>query len=354
MKPGTVDDRMVSFIDFAPSLLAIAGIDIPSGLPGKPFIPGNTQDIHKYVFGASHRVDEGFDVARTIRTPKYRYIRNFLPHLPLIQPNFYTDQSNIMQELFRINRETELTGPELILFNPRRTAEELYDIENDPHEINNLAYNPDYKHIVDEMRTILANELLKNFDTGLMPEPEMHRLSEISTTYEIARNPSVFPLEDILSACDLMLEPDMDPAVVLNKLRHPNGFVRYWTIIAVQERGFSNEDVSRELRKLLSDNFPTVQIEAAKTLINAGNPELLETITRYIKNEDTPLVLYASRAFQQVSDQYKEFPDNILNLYEQLKFAMADRKNHSKYYKLYSYWALSKVLDEETYNKATF
>jgi N-sulfoglucosamine sulfohydrolase len=192
MYPATIDERMINFIDFAPTMLAIAGIKAPSAWHGKAFIPVNKKDQHEYVFGTSDRVDEGFEVARSIRTPKYLYIRNFLPHLPLIQPNFYTDQSEIMQELFRVNRETQLSGPEMIMFNPRRLAEELYDVESDPHQIHNLIKDEQYKGLVDEMRIDLKNEMKRVFDTGLMPEPEMIRLSEGSTPYEIAHKAEIF------------------------------------------------------------------------------------------------------------------------------------------------------------------
>lgn len=351
MMPGTVDSRMVTFIDFAPSMLQIAGLDIPATWQGKAFIPGDKNNQHAYVFGASDRIDENFDVARMIRSPKFLYIRNFLPFLPLIQPNFYTDQSEIMQELLRVNRETELKGPELIMFNPRRTAEELYDTEKDPHQINNLAGKEEYKEIVEEMRNTLLAEVKKNYDTGLMPEPEMLRLSAGKTPYEIAHDSEIFPIDEILAACNLMLEPELTPGEVMNKLQHPNGFVRYWTVIAVQERGFNNEDVIAELKKLKNDNFPTVQIEAAKTLIKLGDKESVKTIVPYIEGPDAVLSLYASRAFQEVSGRLSEKPESVYNYYQKLKISMNDRKNHSEHYKLYSFWALYSVYEQ---NKSVF
>jgi arylsulfatase A-like enzyme len=348
MKPGTTDDRMVTFIDFAPTMLDIAGVEIPSGWLGKPFIPGNPENLHQYTFGISDRLDEAFEVARTLRTPEYRYIRNFIPQLPLIQPNFYTDQSEIMKALNAANREMELNEVQSVFFRTRRTAEELYDVKNDPHQIHNLAGDPAYNDKLVELRGILLAEVKKNFDTGLMPEPEMLRLSGGRTPYEAAHDPQVFPIDEILEACNLTLEPELQTNVVLEKLRHSNGLVRFWTVMAVQERGLNNQEVNAELRKLLNDSFPTVQIEAAKTLVKLGNKELITVIIRYVDGSDSAMGLYASRAYQEVSILLPRQPEALVQLYKKLAQEMNDRKNHTQYYKLYSYWALYPIFEPGT------
>lgn len=88
MQAGEVVDRMVSFIDFAPTILELAGIDIPTDLTGTPFISPNPLKENPLVFGASDRVDEAYELSRSVHTKQYHYIRNFLPHLPILQPNF--------------------------------------------------------------------------------------------------------------------------------------------------------------------------------------------------------------------------------------------------------------------------
>jgi uncharacterized sulfatase len=345
MKPGTIDDRMVTFIDFAPTMVEIAGMEIPSGWRGKPFIPGDPKEQHEYIYGISDRLDEAYEVARTIRTPEYRYIRNFIPQLPLIQPNFYTDQSEIMKALNTANREMELNEAESVFFKTRRPAEELYDVKNDPHQIKNLAADPAYSDVLTELRGILLSEVKKNFDTGLMPEPEMLRLAEDKTPYEVAHDPTVFPLDDILEACNLTLEPELQTDVVLEKLRHPNGFVRFWTVMAVQERGINNEAINNELRKMLSDNFPTVQMEAAKTLVKLGDHDLISAITRYLNDTDSPFSHYAARTYQELSILLNKQPESIEQLYEKLAREIPNWRIHPQNYKLYTYFALYSVFE---------
>jgi hypothetical protein len=195
------------------------------------------------------------------------------------------------------------------------------------------------------LRGILLSEVKKNFDTGLMPEPEMLRLSAGKTPYEAAHDPQVFPIDEILAACNLTLETELQTSVVLEKLRHSNGFVRFWTVIAVQERGLNNDEVNAELRKLLTDSFPTVQIEAAKTLVKLGDQELITAITRYVDGSDSPFSHYASRAYQELSILLKKQPETLVQLYKKLAMEISNWRTHPQNYKLYTYFALYSVFE---------
>lgn len=346
-QPGTQSDQLVSFVDFAPTVLALAGMEIPGYWQGNPFLCKDPITKNEYVLGAADRVDEAFEVSRTIRNKKYRYIRNYLPHLPLLQSNFYTDQSEIMQALSYAKDTMQLNEAQQTLFADSRNPEELYDIKNDPHELNNLAGDPDYQSIVLEMRDNLNREILRIHDTGFMPEPEMRRLAAKSTPYELAHNPEVFPLPAILSACDLMLEDKMDMERLMQKLRYPNGFVRYWGVVAAQVKEVENAEIIDELHNLLDDELATVQIEAAKTLVKAGETAPVYTIVKHMQSDDEVLVLFASRAFQEVSQLLPEIPKEVYQVYDQI---VADTKNGTewhKYYQLYTFWSLSEVLGKE-------
>ena len=131
-QPGSKIDEIVSFIDFPPTVLSLAGIEAPDYMQGEPFLGSQEDKPRKYAFASSDRVDEAFELSRTVKTEKYSYIRNFLPHLPLIQPNFYTDQSEIMQELYRLKKTADMTEAQQSMWLPKRLPEELYDLEADP------------------------------------------------------------------------------------------------------------------------------------------------------------------------------------------------------------------------------
>jgi len=342
--PGTKEGSMVSFLDFAPTVLQIAGVALPQRLRGKAFVTESPVQERAYVYGTSDRVDEGYEMSRTIRTQDYRYIRNFMPHLPLLQPNFYTDQSRIMQELHRMRSFSNLSPAQLTMFATERPVEELYYLADDPHEVNNLVADPQYQEVLTNLRQKLEQELLEIHDTGLMPEPDMLRLSAGRTPYELAHDAQLYPLEEIMEACSMMLEASPATKNVLSKLNHPNGFVRYWTIVTIQKKDIRDPAVLERLEALQQDAWATVQIEASKTLVKLGRPEAIHTIARHMQRGDDPLVLFASRAFQEVAERLPEIPQPAHSVYARLKNDTQAGEARSDYYKLYAYWALSEVL----------
>ncbi|HYE98815.1 MAG TPA: sulfatase, partial [Planctomycetota bacterium] len=98
--PGSTVDRLVSFVDFAPTVLALAGIGRPSHMQGRDFLRGPER---AHVFGARDRVDEAFDVARSVHDGRWLYIRTYMPHLPWHPPSAFSDQSAFARE--RVRRE---------------------------------------------------------------------------------------------------------------------------------------------------------------------------------------------------------------------------------------------------------
>ncbi|MFW5831427.1 MAG: sulfatase-like hydrolase/transferase [Prolixibacteraceae bacterium] len=344
MFSGTENHNMVSFIDFAPTVLELAGIEKPDEMQGRIFISTLDFDENAFVYGASDRVDEAYEMARTIRTPKYRYVRNYLPFTALLQPNYYTDQSAIMQELEKFRNNPGLTPEQQTLFRPERTPEELYDVENDPFETNNIAGNPEYEEVMQEMRLKLRQEVLRTYDTGFMPEPEMNRLSDNSTPYELARNDEVFPLPEILAASDLMLEKKPGTKSILKLLNHSNGFVRYWAVVSAQSLKLFEPEIVARLEELLNDDFKTVQIEAAKTLIKAGDDDAVAVILNYMQGENDQLLLYAARAFELTWQLLPEIPEEFYQVYEKLK-----KQTEGKWqgHDLYAFWSMSQVLKNE-------
>ena len=341
---GTVNHNMVSFADFAPTILELAGVEQPDEMQGQPFISAIDVAESSYVFGTSDRVDEAYEMARTVRTPKFRYVRNYLPFTGLLQPNYYSDQSAIMQELGKFKNSPDLTPAQSALFRKDRDPEELYDVENDPFETVNLAGNPNFKDVLEELRLKNEQEILRIYDTGFMPEPEMNRLAENSTPYEIARNEKLFPLQEILSASNLMLQNDLDIISVTKKLNNSNGFVRFWTLISVESQQFFEPQILQQLHILLNDDFATVQIEAAKTLIKAGDPNAVQVLLNYMQGDDDQLLLYAARAFEETWNLLPQIPEEFFTIYQKLKKQTEGKwKGHD----LYAFWSMTQVLNNK-------
>lgn len=172
VKPGRVEGEMVSFIDFAPTMLSLAGATIPDHMQGQAFLgPQKADRPHEYIFGARDRMDECYDFQRTVRDKKYRYIRNYTPYLTLSQPIDYMDRTPILREMRRLHAEGKLAdGPQMQFFQPEKPVRELYDVEADPHNIRNLAADPKYAEVVQRMQKALDEWMIQIGDIGFMPE----------------------------------------------------------------------------------------------------------------------------------------------------------------------------------------
>ncbi len=334
LQMGSTDERMVSFLDLGPSLLSLCGVTVPETMAGRVFMGEQAEEMKPYVYGTSDRVDEAFEMSRTVRTARYRYIRNFFAHLPLLQPNFYTDQSEIMAELFRVQAE----GIEMEhLFIQGRPVEELYDVEQDPYELNNLADDPAFEPILDRHRGMLVQEILESRDTGFMMEPEMLRLANGTTPYDLARDNSIYPLSAILDVTELMVDPGESMETVVKALQHENGFVRFWGIITAEVLKLNHPEILRALTELTDDPFPTVRVESAKYLVELGFPEHLDVILNEFESDEDPMILYAARAFQLVAPHLEQIPSKVKEKHAEWE---ADMKGQWQGHKLYAAWAL--------------
>ena len=119
---GGQTDQLVSFVDFAPTVLNLAGVPVPPYMQGQPFLGQTPAAPREYVFATHSRVDEAYDMSRCVRDKRYKYIRNFMPHLPYVQPSDYCDQAEIMQELRRVAKEGGMAGLEKLVLGADQTG----------------------------------------------------------------------------------------------------------------------------------------------------------------------------------------------------------------------------------------
>ena len=182
-RAGSVDDRFLEAIDLAPTFLSLVGADIPSKMQGRPFLGDKSGKPKQYVFGARDRCDETAMRIRTVRDARYRYIKNFTPEVPFLAPNDYKERQypvwNLLKEL---NAQGKLTPVQAVLCAPRLPDEELYDLQSDPHEINNLAKSnkPEHQAALKRMREALNKWIKETKDQGEIPEAK-HESSNDNT-----------------------------------------------------------------------------------------------------------------------------------------------------------------------------
>jgi N-sulfoglucosamine sulfohydrolase len=171
LRPGSVNEDLVAFVDFAPTVLSLAGVTVPEHMPGRPFLGKQRAEPRKYVFAARDRMDERYDLIRAVRDKRFKYIRNFMPHLSYAQRIAYMELMPTMQDWRRFHEEGKLSGPAAMFFRETKPVEELYDTQTDPHEVNNLAADPRFAEKLQELRAQLVAWMIDTQDLGLIPEP---------------------------------------------------------------------------------------------------------------------------------------------------------------------------------------
>jgi arylsulfatase A-like enzyme len=168
---------LLNFIDFAPTILSIAGIDIPKIYQGKPFLGiMKSKSKRKYLFTASDRFDEHPDRIRAVKNKRFKYIRNYNLNNSHALPVSYRTQMHLMQHLNKLNDLNMLSPKQKLWFKFPKAPEEFYDLENDPFELNNMIGDNNYFKELNELRNQLDNWMEEINDLGHIPEKELAKL----------------------------------------------------------------------------------------------------------------------------------------------------------------------------------
>jgi arylsulfatase A-like enzyme len=173
-KAGTVSDQLIEAIDWAATTLSIAGAPKPPKMQGRVLFGERAEAPRQYAFGARDRCDETVFRLRTVRDKQYRYIRNFTPERPFLQPNEYKEkQYPVWTLLPQLAAQGKLTPVQAALVAPTMPPEELYDLDADPYEINNLVHStrPEHKAALQRLRAVLNKWIDETNDQGRVLEP---------------------------------------------------------------------------------------------------------------------------------------------------------------------------------------
>jgi len=197
-RAGETDDRLVSFVDFAPTLLSMAGIEPPGYMQGYAFEGKfRSSGERKYIHAAGDRFDEYYDMIRAVRDKRYKYLKNFQPEKAYYLPLDYRERMASMQELLRMRDEGGLNEIQMQWFRQSKPEEELFDTWEDPHELNNLATDPDYTDKLFELREECEQWMQSIGDMGFIPEEELIRQfwpgkqQPVTATAEVIKNDGI-------------------------------------------------------------------------------------------------------------------------------------------------------------------
>lgn len=286
---GGTTDRLVSFVDLAPTLLSLCGIAPPSNMQGRAFAGEHAAPPRAYIYGLRGRMDERYDMARTVGDGRYVYIRNFMPHRPAGQYVAYMHQTPTTRVWKQMYDAGELNDAQSHFWQPK-PSEELYDLTSDPDEVNNLADSAEHRDVLERMRAAHRDWTYRTRDLGYLPESEIHRRAAGSAPYDMAQDPAKYPLKKIKPVADLATSPERDsqrnaesPSSVVEQLiealDNQESAIRFWAVRGLLIRGDEAVATAHDaLRSALNDPSPDVRIESAEARGRYGKPGDVEPV----------------------------------------------------------------------------
>jgi len=311
---GGTTDRLVSFVDFAPTVLSLAGVEIPGHMQGSAFLGPATAEPRQQVYAIRDRTAERFDMVRVVRDKQFQYHRNFYPHLPWSQFTSYTEEMPTMQIWRRLHEQGKLNAVQNRYFETK-PVEELYDVAADPFATNNLADDPQYAKVLKRMRDQCRQWMIETGDMGLLPEYEMLVRAEGKTPYDVAFDPAANPVERLAEAADLVNRRDAATVPELVRLLGDDDpAIRYWAavgLVGLGERAAPAEDA---LAEAVSDQAPYVAVTAAEGLCHLGRIDAAMPVLRAGLKHESPLIrLRAINVLDRIGEQARPAIDAMRN-----------------------------------------
>ena len=310
--PGTVTDRLVSSIDFGPSVLNLAKVAIPDHVQGRAFLGTNQPATRDYVFGARDRMDERYDIIRMVRDQRYQYIRNYEPLKTYYQYMNTAEKGATMQELRRVHEAGELPPAAELNFAATKPVEELYDTETDPHEIHNLAKDPKYADVLKRLRQAHFDWVRRTKDTGLIAEPILvEREEELGDRYSILRQDDGDQLSAEVAKVSAAASDGPSALPILkNALNHDDAAVRYWGAVGIGNIGSEAASAKDAAIASLDDDSLVVRVAAARALCRLGEEkQALPVLTDVLENGAQWERLHAAIVLDEIDEQARPVLD---------------------------------------------
>jgi arylsulfatase A-like enzyme len=271
-KPGGKSDRLVSFVDLAPTVLSLAGIEPPKWMQGRAFLGAFIAEAPAFNFGFRSRMDERDDLVRSATDGRYVYVRNYLPHLIYGQHIAYMFETPTTRIWKKRHDEGELNAVQDRFWRPK-PPEELYDLQTDPDEVHNLADSAEHQAVKKKLRAAQQEWARTIRDVGFLPEGERFTRAPGVSPYDMGHDEAKYPFDRVFAAAEQAseLKPKAVPALVKG-LQDEDSAVRYWSALGLGMRGKKTiEAHAAELRKAMEDRSPHVRIVAAEALAAEGS-----------------------------------------------------------------------------------
>jgi arylsulfatase A-like enzyme len=298
-KAGMRREDLVCHLDIAATSLELAGIAIPDYVQGQPLL-GARHAPRTSVVSARDRCDETVDLIRSIRTERFRYIRNFMSYRAHLQPNQYKDGKAVVRELRRLRADGELTAAQKSFFETPRPVEELYDLHADPDQLVNLASDPSFQSTRAALRDELYATLVAQRDAGMIPEPILDEMGLVAgSKYAALLEPENGGLiREIIATIEAGERRDVD--ALHAKLGASQAAVRYWAAVWLGQ--IDDDSAKAILLERLNDESGAVRVAAAEALYRLGKHDLaLAELKRALADRNHNTAFYAVRAWADIS-----------------------------------------------------
>lgn len=295
-KPGQRVTEPISFVDLAPTLLSLAGLDAPNQMQGRPFLGAKrvqpAADEMEFLY--ADRFDEIYGMRRGLTDGKWKYIRNFNPDLPTAPYSFYQFGQpgwNAYQKAFK---QGKLNDYHKAVWEAPGTSEQLFDLSADPWEMKNLATDPAHAEKLTALRDRLKATMKEVRDTGLVPEALFKELAGKSTIADLVQSDAfdigkIADLAFIATEIDAKNLPRFKQAVASSAATE-----RYWGIVGLRLLGEKAADASDALLPILKDPHSGIRTAAAQALYQLGKKDIAaDALVADISSEmDTSSMLY--------------------------------------------------------------
>jgi hypothetical protein len=315
---------LIDFCDLPPTILEMAGVEVPSHFQGKSILKNQNEQL----FVSTDRADESTDLVRTIITKNYSYTRVFMPFMPELRYINYVDQGDITAQIRKDFQENKLNkSQESIL--TKRVAEYLFDAENDPWQLNNLALLPENEPILKKFRSQLEKHLIAEKDIMFLSEGNFKEINKKSNLYEYRLSEANYPIGKIVEIAMLSGKTDVNSCKKqIAALSHQNETVKYWAAMGLKSQSESNlKKYKHQINEAIAKTNGTVKALLASTLNDKLNEEnSLNILKEIILGNDEFAAYLALQCiiYQKNKNDFEQTVNDFLSKRSQQKeFTMA-------------------------------
>jgi arylsulfatase A-like enzyme len=287
---GTVSDELINFDDLAPTILSMAGIEIPDYMTGRPLLGKSRKAPEEYIYTSRNRIDETPGLTRSITDGQFMYSKVFMPQFPELRYQKYADVSDVVQQIRNDYRAGALNKIQYAMLAERETSEYLYDLEADPWKLHNLANEKKYRNKLKGLRNKLYEHILEIRDVLFLPEYTIDQFSQKNTTAFEYRQTQDYNLSEILNTAALAGNRK-NADQLLNRLDMKDPYVLYWTLMGLHGmKGMDLTGIKDKIIPLMDHAYPPVQVIASMLAFNKFNNEKAEAKLKSFIAHDNPLL----------------------------------------------------------------